>query len=241
MTLVKICGVRSPEHAVACAEAGADFIGLMFAESRRRVTVEEAHAIVVAVRPERAGFRLSPGEPPGGWFERCQASIRAGLQAARPLLVGVFADEDFAHVQEVASELDLDFVQLSGGEPWQWANDLPCPVIKVLHVAPGASADSLIAQVVPGTAAVCMLDTGKAGLRGGTGERFDWAVAAEVDRVLPVALAGGLDPDNVTDAIRQAGPWLVDVSTGVETDGVKDLDKIRRFIQAAKSTEGVAA
>jgi anthranilate synthase/indole-3-glycerol phosphate synthase/phosphoribosylanthranilate isomerase len=241
MTLVKICGVRSPEDALAIAGAGADLIGLMFAESRRQVSLEQAREIISAVRPDRRAFSLDPGGPPGGWFERCQAAIRVALDGSRPLLGGVFADQPLEEVQAIAGALALDFVQLSGGEPWEWAPSLPCPVIKVLHVASDSSADSLIAAVVPGTAAVCMLDTGRAGWRGGTGERFDWAVAAEVDRVLPVALAGGLDPENIGEALTRVGPWLVDVSTGVETDGAKDLDKVRRFIQAAKNRQGVPA
>jgi anthranilate synthase/indole-3-glycerol phosphate synthase/phosphoribosylanthranilate isomerase len=234
MTLVKICGVRSPDDASAIAAAGADLIGLVFAESRRRISLDQAREIIDTVRPARGVFPFSPAQRPGGWFERCRAAVEQAAASSPPLIAGVFADQPLALVREFAEQLDLDFVQLSGDEPWEWAAELPCPVIKVLHVHPGEAADSLLAQVVPGTAAVCMLETGKAGARGGTGESFDWRIAGQFDRVVPVALAGGLTPGNVAEAIRAAGPWLVDVSSGVETNGAKDITKVRSFIEAAK-------
>ena len=82
-----------------------------------------------------------------------------------------------------------------------------------------------------------MLDTADAAARGGTGESFDWDVAAEVAHRTPFFLAGGLTPENVAEAVRQVRPWAVDVSTGVETGGKKDIEKIRAFIRAAKGVQ----
>jgi phosphoribosylanthranilate isomerase len=84
---------------------------------------------------------------------------------------------------------------------------------------------------------VSLLDTHVEGALGGTGRAFDWTVAAEVARRFPIVLAGGLTPENVGEAVRRVRPWAVDVSTGVETDGVKDLAKIRAFIAAVREAD----
>jgi len=95
----------------------------------------------------------------------------------------------------------------------------------------------VLEALTPGLARAVMLDTASATARGGTGESFNWSVAAEVGERLPVMLAGGLTPGNVAEAIEHARPWAVDVSSGVETDGQKDIEKIRAFIKAAKGVQ----
>jgi len=223
VTLVKICGLREPAHALAAAEAGADFIGLVFAESRRRVTVDQARGIVGALgEPRLVGA--------GGGAEHIEALLRR----KRPLVVGVFAGADAETVNRTAEAVGLDLVQLSGDEPWELCDKLSRPVLKAVKVKEGTSAGEIIATLRPG--AVPLLDTHAEGALGGTGRPFDWAVAAEVARRFPIVLAGGLTPGNVGEAVRRVRPWAVDVSSSVETDGVKDVEKIRAFIAAAHTT-----
>jgi phosphoribosylanthranilate isomerase len=224
MTLVKICGLREPAHALAAAEAGADFIGLVFAESRRRVSVDEAQAIAGAL-----------GEPLTGACGGAE-HIEALLQRKRPLVVGVFAGADAESVNRTAEAVGLDLVQLSGDEPWDMCGKLSRPVLKAVKVRDGTSAEEIVAALPPGP--VPLLDTHAEGALGGTGRPFDWAVAGEVARRFPIVLAGGLTPDNVGEAVRRVRPWAVDVSSGVETDGVKDVGKIKAFVAAVREASG---
>jgi phosphoribosylanthranilate isomerase len=241
MTRVKICGIRSPEVALEAAKAGADLIGLMFAESKRRVTPQECHDIMEAIdgirrQPGPARFDgPAPGEVRGSsWFAAWNEAIDDAIPRWRPLLVGVFADQSQAEVNDIADAARLDLVQLSGGEDWDFARGIDRPVLRVFHVAPGATADDLLDDAVPGVPGGIMLDTASATARGGTGQAFDWSIAAEVGERVPVMLAGGLTPENVAEAVSTARPWAVDVSSGVESGGAKDIEKIRAFIRAAK-------
>ena len=249
MTLVKICGVRSPEVALAAAEAGADFVGLMFAESRRKVTPQECYDIVQALKEKRT---QGPGVPPGGtpnaefdgpargdvsartWFGVWADAIEQAAARWRPLIVGVFADQTSDEVNDIADAAGLDLVQLSGGETQGFIERIERPVIRAIHVAQGETAFDVFDAISAGSAAGLMLDTASDTARGGTGEVFDWGVAAEVAARTPFLLAGGLSPENVAEAVAQVQPWGVDVSSGVETDGMKDVEKIRAFVRAVK-------
>jgi phosphoribosylanthranilate isomerase len=248
VTRVKICGLTSPEQASFAASLGVDFIGLVFAEqSRRRVTIHQARASI-AGRPPPAtvGKRLqretaSDDRPPLRWFESSAQYFGERLQRKRPLVVGVFADMPATIVNAIADRVGLDLVQLSGNEPWEEALAIRRPVIKALRVGPTTSASSLLEEVEVGTANLCLLDTQTQGLLGGTGRTFDWNVAADLAREMPLILAGGLTPENVGQAISIVGPWGVDVSSGVELDGVKSEAKVRDFVASvrqAKSTTG---
>lgn len=241
MTVVKICGLRDPETAAATAAAGADIIGVMFAESPRRVTVSEGRAIVEAIHGARRVSSAAAIAGPGrgevrgsSWFRAWAEAIEDSLPPWRPLVAGVFARQPLDAVQAVAEELGLDLVQLSGGEDEHYVRSMRKPVVRALHVSPGLSAEDVRERAAPGAGAVILLDTGGAGADGGTGLAFDWAVAAEVAADLPIMLAGGLTPENVADALGQVRPWAVDVSSGVETGGTKDIEKIRAFVRAAK-------
>ncbi len=243
MTLVKICGLRDVDTAVATAKAGADFIGLMFAESRRQVTPQQCHDIVEALHelrkePEPAFFDAPErGDVPArAWFGAWSEVIEDTLPRYRPLIVGVFADQSVEDVNNIANAAGLDMVQLSGGESWEFVAQVTLPVVRACHVGEQSSAWDVLDTIETGVAAGLLLDTAKGGARGGTGVSFDWEVAAGVGRRHPFFLAGGLSPENVAEAVAQVSPWAVDVSSGVETAGIKDIEKIRAFIRAAKGS-----
>lgn len=248
MTRVKICGCMRVEDALTAAEAGADFVGFVFAESPRRLTATEAAEIVRALgTPLRemelteppAVFRSEADLPAGregvaDWFRHGAEALERLLARKRPLTVGVFAGMDLETVNAIADESAVDLIQLSGDESWQDCLSANRQVIKVVHVRPNQSADDVLAAIEGGTAIACMLDSRTERAYGGTGRRLDWPVAAGVAGRLPVWLAGGLTPENVGEAVRAVRPWTVDVSSGVETDGAKDAVKIRAFMSAAK-------
>jgi phosphoribosylanthranilate isomerase len=204
MTAVKICGLRRVDDALAAAEAGADLLGFVFAESRRRIDPDDARSIVRSVRT-----------------------------TARVRVVGVFVNETADEMNRVAECCDLDFVQLSGDEPDEIIGGLSRPVIRTVHMWSDLDAGELAERIHTSKAEIILLDTPRAGQYGGTGETFDWTRIPELDR--PVLLAGGLHSGNVSEAVRLVRPWGVDVSSGVESAGEKDHDRIRDFIRAARS------
>lgn len=245
MTYVKICGNRTPEDVIAAAEAGADFVGIIFAKSKRRVEVEEAQAMVRALGGPLSAHEIAfppPAQPRareeiGPWFEHGARVLDAYLAVKRPLVVGVFADQPIEEVNAIAEEVGVDLVQLSGDETWEECLLVNRQVIQVVHVSPVDSPSDPMQFVQPGFAIALMLDSAHGPYRGGTGVTFDWEVARAVASRVPVMLAGGLTPENVGEAIATVRPWAVDVVSGTETDGVKDHAKVRAFIQAVRDAD----
>ena len=222
MTFVKVCSVRAVEHAVWAREAGADEIGMIFADAPRRIDMKVARA----VRRE-LGPRVEIAEA------TTEAAERERHAADQPLLVGVFAGQSVDEIDRVLDQVDLDLVQLSGAEHPALASRIRRAVVRVVHVADGMDARSVLREVDRAPNTITMLDA-KSRQGGGMGQRIDWSIAAEVASSRPLVLAGGLNPDNVAEAVRAVRPWAVDASSGLETDGTKDRDKIRAFIAAAK-------
>lgn len=218
MTRVKICGLSDIDSALAAAQAGADFLGLVFAPGRRRVAPGQAQQIAAAV---------------------------SGLNS-RPEMVGVFVNEDAGQVNRIARLCRLDRVQLSGDESPQYCRDIELPVIKTLHVRAGQSAQEILGELekwrglAQKTDILYLLDTQSAGSYGGTGLRFDWRLARAAAAKFAVMVAGGLTPENVPGLLAEVKPWGVDVSSGVETEGKKDAAKICAFVRAVKGASGVA-
>jgi phosphoribosylanthranilate isomerase len=242
VTRVKICGCRTPEQALWAADAGADFVGVMFAtSSRRRVDVEDASEIVRALGPslgeleQQHALHKTEAEVLRSWFQNGASTLERLLERKRPLTVGVFAGNQPNEINEIVDECGIDLIQLSGGEPWSACLTANRQVIKAVHVRPHDSAESLTGRIEAGSATAVLLDKADKAAYGGTGNVLDWPVAAGIASQMPLWLAGGLTPENVADAIEIVHPWCVDVSSGVETNGVKDAAKVRAFIQAAKA------
>jgi len=215
--IVKIDGLREPEHAAAAAAAGADLIGFIFAPARRQVSAETARSCIAAARA------ASPGRP--------------------VLAVGVFVDAPPSEMALIARETGIDVLQLHGGEPPELLRHLPVPALKAVRPRPGTEAAHVVAEIgryrsSPRPPLGILVDGYVAEYAGGTGVRADWRLATEISAAFPIMLAGGLNPDNVGAAIRQVRPLGVDVSSGVEIDGVKDAGRIEAFIRAARTAFG---
>ena len=229
-TIVKICGIRTPEAAVLATTAGADLLGLIFVPGRKRtVSVEEAIAIAKTFHgKEFQHSRKTSASPSAGWFDHWFEWIRT--HPRRPLLVGVFQDQPLDEILRIQASVPLDLVQLHGSEPFHYASLIPCPVI---HAFPISS--PLIHT--PQLHAISLVDAGSTTVQGGTGEVVDWTKVKTLPG--PVMLAGGLTPDNVALAVEVSGAVAVDVSTGVEdAKGGKDPELVKKFISEAKKSRG---
>jgi len=217
MTKVKICGIQELADARVAAQVGADFVGLVFVPGRHRSLGTEAAGAIVS-----------------------------GLKASGdkiPQVVGLFADQPLDEVNRTIEACDLDLVQLCGNESLDYCRQVEGRVIKVVHVPDSASGDAAIDDLMERVQAyrdaghLVVMDRLVEGLQGGSGQSFDWSIAAELARRgHSFLLAGGLSPDNVARAVAMVHPWGVDVSSGVETGGVKDPEKIRAFIRNARQS-----
>lgn len=193
--LVKICGIQTIEAAQTAKEAGTDFIGLVFAESKRKVTIQQAE------------------------------NIKHSLADSDIKFVGVFRNQPILEVNLISQAVGLDYVQLHGNESLEECRRLNTPLIKALSFKEISQATDYqdVAEYI-------LIDSPKPG----SGEPFGWSAFKNEELMIPFFLAGGLSPENVKEAIQQVKPIGVDVSSGVETNGQKDNEKIRQFTHQAK-------
>lgn len=233
-TAVKICGTRTPEAARAAVEAGADMIGMILVPGRTRyVSYDVAAKISAVVRTTPRPVALESIDLKGvslatDFFKH---SAKVLLHPERALLVGVFLDASLPDIVDQVHKLNLDVVQLHGTEPLEWAHLLPVPVIRRFR-------PDEIGLWIRGYHALPLLDSGS----GGSGTKLDRSSlqrALGADDDIRCILAGGLDPQNVRAILGDLGDQkhkvlAVDVSSGVETTGKHDHDKIRAFISAVK-------
>lgn len=197
---LKFCGLTREADIRAANETRPDYIGFVFAESRRRVTDEQA--------------------------ARLRALLSPGIQA-----VGVFVNDDPTHIALLANRGVIDLIQLHGGESAAYIRRLrtmtAAPIICALRV--GKQTD--IKREESNLVDFLLLDTYTKDACGGSGRTFDWSLIGEVGK--PYFLAGGLNESNITRAMR-TGAYALDLSSGIETDGVKDAEKMRRVAALVK-------
>ena len=239
--LVKICGTRTRAGAEAAIRAGADMIGMILVPGRKRcVDIPTALDILDAIRKSVPNSHSTHPHPPSSNSDKyASKAIDAFTHRSsnwlshphRPLLVGVFQNQPLHYILSMQRLLSLDIVQLHGSEPLEWANLIPVPVIKRF----GAGDVGLGTR---GYHALPLLDSAK----GGTGEKVDLEGVKAVlrrDKEVRVLLAGGLDGENIGEILGGLGDLRervvgVDVSSGIETEGEQDLEKVASFVAAAK-------
>jgi phosphoribosylanthranilate isomerase len=207
--IVKICGLSSPETLSAAIEAGADMAGFVFFEkSPRHIDLETARTLGLLAQQRISKVALS--------VDAEDAALDEIVEALAPEFLQLHGSETPARVAEVKTRFDL-------------------PVIKAVGVATRADVEA--ARVYEGVADVILFDAKPApdaAVPGGAGIAFDWNLLRGV-AAKQWMLSGGLDPDNVAEAMRLTGARAVDVSSGVERErGVKDAEKIRAFVKAAR-------
>jgi len=202
---VKICGITREEDASACVSLGVDAIGLVFYPPSSRHVSREQARCIT---------KLIPGHI---------------------LTVGVFVDESAETVKTIVEYCGLRAVQLHGVESPSTAEAIKKMNVKVIK-AIFMNGTPEPSEMVNYNVDAFLLEAPQGPIPGGTGMRWDWSLVKNLSRSYPVILAGGLNPENVTEAINASLTDAVDVSSGVESaPGIKDIDKVSRFIKSVKS------
>ena len=215
---VKMCGISKVETIPAVVEAKPDYMGLVFAPSKRQVTVDQAKILVEELHRGYAKKYGSDTE------HDKNDTIKT---------VGVFVNETVDNLVTIANEANLDAVQLHGDEDEAFIQSLKertnVEVWKAIQIRTAADTEKWIDS----SADMLLFDAYHKDERGGTGEVFDWSSLDAFER--PFMLAGGIDSTNVARAIRTVRPYGIDTSSGIETNGVKDDEKITAFTKIVKS------
>ena len=201
---VKICGIKSKEEIAIINDFPVEYIGFIFAESKRKVLPEDAAQL--------------------------KASLRKDIQ-----VVGVFVNESVDKVNEIIDQCGLDVVQLHGEESPEYCKQIHQKVWKSIPVKNAQSLKKIndYQQVVDGI----LLETYSKDQKGGTGKAFDWDLVKNLQDSLPLKdfiLAGGLNPNNIKRAIDTLQPTIIDLNSGLETDGYKDRNKITQLFNRLK-------
>ena len=208
---VKMCGISKIDTIPAVVEAKPDYMGLVFAPSKRQVTVEQAKTLVEELHKQYA--------------------VRYNSETIKT--VGVFVNETIENLLKIAEEVKLDVIQLHGDEDESFIQILKeqsnVEIWKAVQVRSAADAEKWIDS----SADMLLFDAYHKDERGGTGEVFDWSSLDEFER--PFMLAGGIDSTNVARAIRTVRPYGIDISSGIETEGVKDNEKMKAFTNIVRT------
>lgn len=205
---LKICGVRTTEEAEALKSAGVDYIGLNFVpSSSRHISLERAQDIL------------------------------AVLHNSRIQSIALFQDQPLDMVEEYVRELDVDYVQLHGDEPDEYARSLQTPVMRAIAVSPGKPVAELVDFIKNYPADYFVLDREKQG----QGDIVDPETAKRITDAMPgkICLAGGLNPGNLAAVLEKVQPYAIDISSGVRTGDTIDMKKVKEcqeIIRAARSS-----
>ena len=220
--VIKMCGNRSATDLINAADAGADLLGIIFADAWRRIPVDHAKDIVATLRGEANHV---------------------------PMVVGVFVDQPVEEVNATADAVGLDMIQLHGTEPPDYWKQMERPLIICRRISSSLTPEQVedelgvVKEFTQQTNSLSLIEPHVEGEPGGAGVSLDFALAERLARRYSFILAGGLGPGNVGEAIHAVRPWGVDVSSGVETERVKDPAKVGRFVYEARraSTDAVGA
>ena len=219
---VKMCGISKVETIPAVVEAKPDYMGLVFAPSKRQVTVDQAKILVSELHKQYANR-----------YNRNVIQWSNDVVQEFIKTVGIFVNETLDNLVTIATEVNLDAVQLHGDEDEAFIQSLKertnVEVWKAVQIRSAADAEAWIDS----NADMLLFDAYHKDERGGTGEVFDWSCLDEFER--PFMLAGGIDSTNVARAIRTVRPYGIDISSGMETDGVKDDEKITAFTKLVRT------
>ena len=219
---VKMCGISKVETIPAVVEAKPDYMGLVFAQSKRQVTVDQAKILVSELHKQYANR-----------YNRDVIQWSNDVVQEFIKTVGIFVNETLDNLVTIATEVNLDAVQLHGDEDEVFIQSLKertnVEVWKAVQIRSAADA----AAWIDSSADMLLFDAYHKDERGGTGEVFDWSSLDEFER--PFMLAGGIDSTNVARAIRTVRPYGIDISSGIETEGVKDDEKIKAFTNIVRT------
>ena len=240
---VKMCGISKVDTIPAIVDAKPDYMGLVFAPSKRQVTVEQAKTLVDELHKqyEKAygevtvpmNTNTAQDSQDSQESQNSQEFVQGNSNFEKIKTVGVFVNETLENLLKIAEEVKLDVIQLHGDEDETFIQSLKertnVEVWKAVQVRSAADAEKWIDS----SADMLLFDAYHKDERGGTGEVFDWSSLDAFER--PFMLAGGIDSTNVARAIRTVRPYGIDISSGIETEGVKDNEKIKAFTHIVRT------
>lgn len=203
MVEIKVCGIRRKEDIDYVNVLKPDYMGFIFAESKRQITKETAKHLK----------------------DRLDKNIKT---------VGIFVNEDIDNLIKITDFVDLDIVQLHGDEDFNYIESLRKRIDKDIWKAIRVKNKDSLSEIQKLDVDGILLDTYSKEAYGGLGETFDWNIAKNLKLDKKIILAGGISVENLEQGIIKLNPDIIDVSSGVETDGFKDFDKMKNFINKGR-------
>ena len=213
-TKIKICGIKDINNAKVVIDNNADYLGLNFIqESKRYINESKSESLVKEIK----NYKLKKN-----------SQIK---------LAGLFANENYNHINKFSELLDIDVIQLCGNENVKYIKKITKPVIKQIHIKETNDFSEILSDVEMyfSVSKHIILDCYSKYSKGGTGEKFNWDKYKSIIEMDDIFVAGGLNPNNIGNLMENFSPWGLDVSSGVETNGEKNALKITEFIKIANS------